>query len=425
MFLLNYRSRGLQTSSVTLNQLLTNPFVKLLFPLLMLASSVWAVFWSAHLPASWYPMFVQALPAAAIGCALLLSLRFSRSRYCFLILLIAVAGLSQTAWRGQLLPATENLLFTLLMINGLAFSVLRDRNLVSVHGLLRVALLALQGFAFWALAQYTDGLPAIFLRHEWFDLPDSVAIFVQLSDGVLLLGLAICLVHACLSVLRNSSLQATFFGCQVGMLGIASGYPDPAFVPTLISGCGLMLTVAVLMDSYDMAFRDELTGLPSRRALNQLLMSLGRRYTIAMLDIDHFKKFNDTHGHDIGDEVLRMVASRIGQVGGGGKAFRYGGEEFAIVFPGRAANRAPGELEKLRASIEEYRMQMRTNNRKSGKKARKTGARQASGGKCLSVTVSIGYAERQARGKRAEAIIKAADQALYRAKRDGRNRVSE
>ena len=57
-----------------------------------------------------------------------------------------------------------------------------------------------------------------------------------------------------------------------------------------------------------MAFRDELTGLPGRRALNERLQRLPRQYVLAMTDVDHFKKFNDTHGHDVGDEVLKLVA---------------------------------------------------------------------------------------------------------------------
>ena len=56
---------------------------------------------------------------------------------------------------------------------------------------------------------------------------------------------------------------------------------------------------------------------------------------MAMIDVDHFKKFNDTHGHDIGDQVLKLVAARLAQVEGGGIAYRYGGEEFAVLFPDR------------------------------------------------------------------------------------------
>jgi diguanylate cyclase (GGDEF)-like protein len=255
-----------------------------------------------------------------------------------------------------------------------------------------------------------------------------LSIFVQLPDSVVLGALLINLAHLTLAVTRNSSVQATFFGCQLGLLGIASGYPHAAFVPIMVTSCGLMVALAIVMDSHNMAYRDELTGLPSRRALNQRLLSLGRRYSIAMLDIDHFKKFNDTHGHDVGDEVLRMVASKIARIGGRGKAFRYGGEEFTIVFAGKSAQQAEAHLEALRKSIADYRMVVRKHKRESpgntGKRARLRRGKDDPRYQSLAVTISIGHAARTAQQKRPEAVIKAADQALYRAKKQGRNRVS-
>lgn len=97
----------------------------------------------------------------------------------------------------------------------------------------------------------------------------------------------------------------------------------------------IMLILVVAHEAYQMAFRDELTGLPGRRALNERLQRLGRTYVIAMAGVDHFKRFHDTHGHDVGDQVLRLVASQLRQIGGGGKAYRYGGEELTLVFPGK------------------------------------------------------------------------------------------
>ena len=408
-------------------QTLASPIRKLLPPILLLAISVGSLFSAARASPAWQTLLTQALPLASMGIALLLSIRFNRSRYTLLLLLVGIAGLSQTHWRGQLLPATENLLFALLILNAFAISLLRDRGLFSIHGFTRLLVLALQAVAIWYLATRTTLLPQALLDHEWFTLPESLAIFVQLADGVVVIALLVNLAHITLSLARNSSVQATFFGCQLGLLGIASGYPHAAFVPLMVSACGLMVTLAIIMDSHDMAYRDELTGLPSRRALNQLLLGLGRRYTIAMLDIDHFKKFNDTHGHDIGDEVLRMVAAKIAHVGGGGKPYRYGGEEFTVVFPGKTAALAQPHLEALRASIEQYRMMLRRNPRNgsgsAGKRGRAGRARNDQQHRALAVTVSIGYAERKPTLKLPEAVIKAADTALYRAKQQGRNRL--
>ena len=102
-----------------------------------------------------------------------------------------------------------------------------------------------------------------------------------------------------------------------------------------------------------MAYRDELTGLPGRRALNECLQRVGATYTIAMVDVDHFKRFNDTHGHDNGDDVLKLVAARLAGVGGGGRAFRYGGEEFAIVMPDTDSEAACKVLDEIRRRFAE------------------------------------------------------------------------
>jgi diguanylate cyclase (GGDEF)-like protein len=212
-------------------------------------------------------------------------------------------------------------------------------------------------------------------------------------------------------------------------LGIASGYPDAALVPVLVTSCSLMVALAIILDSHDMAYRDELTSLPSRRALNQALLNLGRNYTIAMLDIDHFKKFNDTHGHHTGDEVLKMVASKIARIGGGGKAFRYGGEEFTIVFANKSPQQAEAHLESLRKAIEDYRMLVRQDKRGStktaGRQARVRRGKNDPGHKPLSATISIGYAPRVSDCKNPESVVKAADLALYRAKKQGRNCLSQ
>ena len=100
-----------------------------------------------------------------------------------------------------------------------------------------------------------------------------------------------------------------------------------------------------------MAYLDELTGVPSRRALREDLMKLGNKYVIAMIDIDFFKKFNDKYGHDVGDDVLKLVASNLVKVTGGGKAFRYGGEEFTILFPSKSINDVMPHLESLREQV--------------------------------------------------------------------------
>ena len=147
-----------------------------------------------------------------------------------------------------------------------------------------------------------------------------------------------------------------------------------------------------------------------------------------MVDVDHFKKFNDTHGHDIGDQVLKLVAARLAEVGGGGIAFRYGGEEFSVLFPGSTLEEALPHLEAIRASIEGYSMAVRAPDRpksgEEGSKLRGGGEKSGSPEKHLSVTVSIGACGPRKKSRAPAQVIKAADEALYRAKQGGRNRVS-
>jgi GGDEF domain-containing protein len=214
-------------------------------------------------------------------------------------------------------------------------------------------------------------------------------------------------------------LVAFFIACEWAR---ASG----AFA-IFMSAAGIVLLVSILQESHRLAFVDELTGLPGRRALEERLSGLGPVYTVAMIDVDHFKKFNDTHGHDVGDQVLKLVATRLAEIDGGGRAFRYGGEEFAVLFPERRLEEALPHLESMRSSIERYRMAVRGVDRpkdpETGSKMRAAAALALSD-RTLSVTISIGAAERDGMLTAPGQVVRAADAALYRAKRAGRNRVS-
>jgi diguanylate cyclase (GGDEF)-like protein len=189
-----------------------------------------------------------------------------------------------------------------------------------------------------------------------------------------------------------------------------------------LATASFILLLSVIELSHAMAFKDELTGLPARRALKEDLLKLGSDYCLAMLDIDHFKKFNDTHGHDVGDQVLRMVAAKLAGVTGGGRAFRYGGEEFTIIFPGRYADEALHHLEEVRKEVAHsgfaIRQGGRPRKRPKNPRTRKNPVKQ------VSVTISIGAAWPDECAGTPDDVLKAADKALYRAKKSGRNRVS-
>jgi diguanylate cyclase (GGDEF)-like protein len=191
-----------------------------------------------------------------------------------------------------------------------------------------------------------------------------------------------------------------------------------------MGAAGAILLVSLVQESHRLAFRDELTGLPSRRALEERLHGLGPVHAIAIADVDHFKKFNDTHGHHIGDQVLKLVAGRLARLEGVGTAYRYGGEEFCIVFPELRLADALPQVEKIRADIAAYQMAVRRDDRPADTEAGTKLRKLRSPEKTLSVTVSIGVAEADESGSTPAEVLRNADKALYRAKEGGRNQVS-
>jgi diguanylate cyclase (GGDEF)-like protein len=200
-----------------------------------------------------------------------------------------------------------------------------------------------------------------------------------------------------------------------------------------------ILAASIIENSYLLAYHDELTTLPSRRAFNDALLRLQAPYSIAVVDIDHFKRFNDTYGHDTGDQVLRLVAASLARVTGGGQAYRCGGEEFNILFAGKTTSEVVDHLEHLRATIESSEFRMRSGDRRQvprgpDRRSERTRSRARKGDAIrqlaqesilppLSVTISIGVATSVKEGSDPEHVLQAADKALYRAKANGRNRV--
>jgi GGDEF domain-containing protein len=219
-------------------------------------------------------------------------------------------------------------------------------------------------------------------------------------------------------------MQIAHAGALIAFFVAVEWAGQPPVFRAFMGAGGAMLLVALLQESHQLVFRDELTGLLGRRALHERLRSLGPRYALAMVDIDHFKRFNDAHGHEIGDQVLKLVAGRLAKVAGGGIAYRYGGEEFSVLFPDRDAAQARPHLEAVRGAIEHYKMAVRGGDRPKDPDDTVNLRMNRAPLKTLSVTISIGVAEPGGELRTPAEVLRAADEALYRAKESGRNRVS-
>jgi hypothetical protein len=236
----------------------------------------------------------------------------------------------------------------------------------------------------------------------------------------------VAFVGIALLCIRNDEIEASLLGAFFSLYLVLALLHVEYISAALCTTAALCLLWGLLRSSHAMAYRDELTGLPGRRALNEKLKMLGGNFSIAMLDVDHFKRCNDTYGHDVGDEVLKLIASRVRRVGGGGTAYRYGGEEFCIVFPRKAVAETVAPLERVREEIGAYTMSLRDRNlrpARSQEGSRKRGATRL-GSDQFSVTVSAGIAARNTDQLDTNAVLAAADKKLYQAKKAGRNRLA-
>ena len=176
-------------------------------------------------------------------------------------------------------------------------------------------------------------------------------------------------------------------------------------------GFVLMLNSRLAADLQKLALTDALTGVLNRRSLEQEAARLSARCTrtgdtlaIMMIDVDHFKSINDRYGHQVGDEVLRnlaMVAQKT--IRRDDYIARYGGEEFCILLPSTSEKEAWILADRLRQTYAAMVMEF--------------------GGEVLHSTISIGVSNSIHAGVKFTSLIAAADQAMYRAKQDGRNRV--
>lgn len=309
----------------------------------------------------------------------------------------------------------------LLPLNMLALTGSRDQQILSVQSFIASAAILLQIVAcFWLMQNYLPILIEWLLFSPEFlanVLPQSLPLAVFFAYAIGIVGLIVQVFK------KGSVFEVAFLGALIAsILSFQVGFGQAGnSVYMLVAG--FLLIWGLVHNSYLIAYIDELTELPGRRAMNEEMSRLRGNYAIAMLDIDHFKKFNDTYGHDVGDQVLRMVASKIGGVHGGGKPFRYGGEEFAILFPGKDSKASFPFLSNLRETVDSARLILRNQDRPANKPEnippRKVPWQE------VHVTISIGVANSCAELATTQDVLKAADEALYRSKEKGRNRISQ
>lgn len=405
-------------------ELIAKKLLPLAIPLGILATAQVFFLRAGQIPPALHPL-INYSSFALFAIGLVLSYWFNRSRVFFVIVILAMAQLALaipgSGWAARHFSpgAVYSAASVLLPANLLVFSLLRERGVLTPGGSARIFFILAQAlFVLWAARK--GNTEAGLLDAAVFS-PGMLSFtpIPKLSILAFLITLAVLMARL---ILEKSPLEAWFVGVLAALAPALHFRDHHLAAPVFFWSAGIMLTAAVIQDSYRKAYMDELTGLPGRRALGEDMAKLDGKYTIAMLDIDFFKKFNDTYGHDVGDEVLRYIAAVIKNVGGGGKSFRYGGEEFTILFPGKRLDQALPHLEELRKDIARRGFTLRGKDRPRKKPGQ---IRPGSGSsKKIHITVSIGVSEKRERLGTADDVVKAADSALYRAKDQGRNCVS-
>jgi diguanylate cyclase (GGDEF)-like protein len=363
---------------------------------------------------------VEISACAILLAALGLSLQFNRSRMFFALLTLAAAYIGMFALSRLSDPLKRAVLDgglgLFLPLDVLVFAFIPERGIVSRYGGLWFGLLAVETLALWLLTVFPSLLVAHALQVQFVRI--GLLASSDVTQPALLITFIGLLALNDRLLRKHEAESAAFFLALVAVLP-ALHHMQLANAALFLAAAALGFGYAVIQGSWSMAYLDELTGLPGRRALEEQMRQLGGRYSIAMVDVDHFKHFNDRYGHDVGDQVLRFVASRLQRPALAGKPFRYGGEEFCLLYGGRELPQVRDELELVRADIESCRFDLR----QGGRRNEDTGSPDDQPD-MLSITVSIGAAQYGEHLDEPRTVLKAADKALYDAKHAGRNRVS-
>ncbi|EQB40222.1 diguanylate cyclase [Sulfurimonas hongkongensis] len=331
------------------------------------------------------------------------SWHFNRNRFIFVIipLILIYLGFEYfDAKKATLLFMYASMLYPLHLM---FFLIFKERGLFSFWGILKIVFVLLEISLVFYLLYYPKESIETYLSIKLF-----TANFYPLKDLSIAIGIFVLFVMLALVLFGRYLMYATsFFILLLTFYGGLYFLKTPNATEVAFLAFTTIIFVLLIRESYRLAFYDELTSLPGRRAMIEDMAKLGRKYSLAMCDIDFFKKFNDTYGHDTGDEVLKMVASKFREVSGGGKAYRYGGEEFVILFPSKETSESLVHVDNLRQQIATTPFSVR--NRKSVKK--------------IYINISAGVTQNSQKDKDPFAVMKRADNALYKAKKAGRNQV--
>ena len=351
------------------------------------------------------------LPLLLILLVGLICVHFNQARLLLLVLIVSSSYLAfEYSWFDTMLKYNIGILTVSLIM--ILTVIIREQGVFSARALpLYILILMFVISSLWLVREQPQWALTV-INKQW--LPTQYFDWTELTQSSLMVMLFAFIVMFSQVLLTQDHKSVTAIMVFITIIIIFQNTLEKADLMIVITAALLLCLFAVLQESWRMAYLDELTQLPGRRAMREKLQSLVGVYTLAMVDVDFFKKFNDKYGHDTGDDVLRMIAAQLQKVSGGGVSYRYGGEEFTVVFANKSTEQAEEHLEKLRENIANTAFIVNRRTGKSQSTAHKKNK--------VTITVSIGVCD-SIEINHSDDVLKKADTALYKAKKKGRNCV--
>jgi len=369
--------------------------------------------------------YIGALAVLVLAVGIFLAWHYKRSRIVFPLLVLAVADLALRwlangdALRSPTGSAVIGTLGVLVPLNLAGSSLLAEKSLLTVHSLKRLLPLLAQVVVAGLVVDRWPSTPQTWLDHRFLDAGWTAWTALPQMAVAAFAFATFFLIIRCLW--RQDPLDAGLVwavaAAFAALNGVSRGWAPTAFFTT-----GGWVLIGSLMEATGRTRReDDLTGLPGPLALRDVLQQLGGDYVAALVSVDHFKHLKRTFGREVADQVLRMIATQLGRVSGGGTVFRHGRETFVILFSEIPAEEAVPHLDAVRRAIASYCFVLRGPRRPRKKPAAQTsptGPRVV-----ITVTVSIGVAARQHHHRHAKHVLRASGNALRHAIATGRNQV--
>ncbi len=372
------------------------------------------------------PKSALIYPIIVIGAGVLLGLFFKRTWLMLVILILAIADRVLLHFAANTAVTMEggrliyHAISFLLPFNLCVFAFMKRRGKMTWQSIWFLGAILLQGCGVAFIYQYKSLGFGAFLEYSF--LKWALLEHIPLSQLALFASGIAFVYYLFLYIRTRGVIERSFCWALISIFCALALSKIGPVSSIYFSTAGLIFVISVIENIYVEGFQDDLTDLPTGKSMYGILSRLDTGYTVALIEVDNFKRLKDNHGRRVSKQVLRSVASKLTSVSGRGKPFRYRGEVFAIVFPGMFLQDTLPHMEELRQTIKKLGPILQS-QKSPGKKPKRLKRVEILANK-VPVTVSIGVAERGDTDMSPQQAILKAEEALGTAKREGHDRMS-